>query len=138
MRLSAIFSALLGLLLGAFGILMFLGTIIGFSKPENQQSTAAFIFGLLLLGIFPIAIAIALFYFAWRDQKNQKLEKVEREILNLAMQFGGKLTVSQVSMNTRLPSHQAKEHLEFCHVNGLADVQVSENGEVEYFFFGAG
>ena len=136
MRLSTIFSALLGMVLAGFGFLIVLGSIFNIAKPDNQQPVFGYFVLIVLLGLFPIGLAAGLFYFAWRNHKNQKLETVEREILNLATQCGGKLTVAEVSMKTKMNSFQAKENLDLCHANGLADIHVSQNGEVEYLFFG--
>lgn len=69
--------------------------------------------------------------FKARDRQD---ELIERQILQLAKDNQGQLTISEVSMKLSLSSSEAKAVLDQCHLNSLAELQMSDTGVVVYRF----
>ena len=66
--------------------------------------------------------------------KAQSKESIERQILNLAKTTDGKLTVTQVAMNTSLSLEDAEKHLQNMVKSGYVHMDVSESGIIIYEF----
>ena len=76
-------------------------------------------------------------HYALKRRRMIRDENQERQILELARRNGGAVTVAMVAVSTEMNSVEAKRFLDGCHTNGLAQVRVSEGGEVIYHFFGS-
>lgn len=137
MRVQSILSIVAGMFFCAFGAIFGLGSYLNMVEPEKSHQVVTFGIMLLLFGLLPFAVGVAAIVYGWRSNKRRHFETRERELLGLAMKNGGKVTVPQATMAMNLTSSEVKVLLDQCHASGLADLSVSEDGEVEYWFFGA-
>ncbi|MFW5800139.1 MAG: NINE protein [Spirochaetota bacterium] len=67
-------------------------------------------------------------------KKPKTKEQIERDILNLAKKNNGRLTVTQVAMETDLSLEKAEEHLQNMVKSGYVQLSISDNGVMVYEF----
>lgn len=120
------------LLAGALGwwggnILSFIGLNLWFWLLISVVATAAG------AGLWAKAIYTD---FKWGEkQKEQRRRQQEKEVLQLATQRGGRLTIAEVAAYTSLSLEEAKAMLERMAVEGHVGTVVSETGALVYQFF---
>lgn len=136
MKLPSLLGMVFGFSMCCFGLLITLGSILNMVDPESKHSFLGYAVMLFLLGVIPVVIGIFIMFKLWKRNKTNHGEVQEREMLILAKRFGGQLTVAQVAMETTYTSQEAKAILNQFHANGLADMIVTDSGEVAYEFFG--
>lgn len=123
-----------GVLLVGWGALFVLGAILGSLNPTSEISTASYLFAMTFLGIAP-GIGGVVLCRKMRQQGRRRLDEArERTMLLLAKENEGQLTVAQVAMNMSISSTEAKEMLDRCHLDGLANIEASDTGSVVYLF----
>lgn len=136
LKVLSIVGIVFSVLLACFGALFILGSVVNMTDPEQQHDMLAYILMLVFFGILPLACSGLLLFKIVKGHRLRKHEAIERRLLSLAKQHNGKLTVAKVAMVTQLNSQQAKQQLDWCHAHGLADLDISESGSVEYIFSG--
>ena len=136
MRVQSILSILIGIFFCFFGAFMALGSFYNMISPEKTHQVLTFGLMLIILGIFPFLLGLAAIIYGWRSNKRRHFESRERELLGLALKNGGSITVPQATVAMDLTSMEVRALLEQCHTNGLAELSVTEDGEVAYWFFG--
>ena len=122
------------LLVALFMIVGFLGADIDVSAPATLLAA--------LVGIgLPAAGGVALLarHFGAgrrRESRREQLRRqtVDAEILRLAAQRGGKLTVVEVVTELALTPQAATESLNALMTRDLADIEVTESGVLVYSF----
>ena len=124
---------LIGIVLAIVGFMFFAVGLGMIFDPEDELSNTLVA---LLLGGIPLAGGTMLCIRLKKNAKARDGEQVERQILELAKANDGKLTVAEVAMKMTLTSAKAKELLDTCHADGLADISVSDKGAVVYQFYG--
>ncbi len=126
---------LIGILILFFFAIIFVGSfgIVLFEEVSTNKAIGQAAVG-VAFGLLPMIGGAYLSYRMWQKGKYRKQEFTERKLLQLAKQNGGELTVADVSMNMAITSTEAKELLDQCHLNHLADVQASAKGNVVYRF----
>ena len=123
-----------GILLVGWGLLFVAGSILGMLNPTSPHSLATYGIAMTLLGIVPGVGGVVLCWKMRRQSRRRQSEARERTMLLLAKENEGKLTVAQVAMSMSVSSTEAKEMLDRCHLDGLATIQASDSGSVEYLF----
>jgi len=124
-------------LLIGFGLFMLLGFISGGASRGLVANAVAF----LLLVVAPIGAGITLI----RRQKQEKLSAAqetrkllqsarEKEILRLAEQKKGLLTVSQIVKESSMNASEAEDVLHELIVKRLVDMRTNPDGQVVYEF----
>jgi hypothetical protein len=95
-----------------------------------------------LLGAFPAAFGVFMFWNALRQEKRYKEEKererrqhIERQILRLAQQHEGKLTAAEVATALELPLDEAKQFMDNMASGGHASVKLTPSAVWVYQFF---
>ena len=124
----------LGILIILFGLIMTAGGLMNLFNPSQDDSVGGLLTMIGLLGIVPIVVGLMMCLKMKRNTRHRKDELLERQILQLAKDNQGQLTISEVSMQLSLSSAEAKAVLDQCHLNNLAELQMSDTGVVVYRF----
>lgn len=126
---------------GAALLLLALFMLVGYLQSDAEASGLTRMLTLLLTVGLPGFAGAALLrsHFGARgrlDQRKDVLRKqtLESEILRLAAQHEGKLTVVEVVSALALPQAGAKELLDGMVMRELADVEITESGVLVYAF----
>ena len=119
-----------------FGFVMIAGGLGMVFEPKQNRAVMENLVFLLFLGIVPTVAGFLLCWRMHRSGKRRAGERRERHILKLAKHNNGCLTIAEVSLRMSLTSIEAKKALDACHLNHLAEMEVSEDGVVVYRFKG--
>ena len=131
MGFGNILKMITGIVMGGFGLLMILGTVV-----SNKFSLEADLLFFILLGIAPTLGGLWFCYSSVKDRGKLKGDKAEKEILKLAERAGGVLSVAQVTTYTSLTSSEAEAMLNRMQEKGLAEIKISDRGIMFYEFAG--
>lgn len=96
------------------------------------------IFFLNLLGAWTGILWVAALGWAlmYRNPKSSVAEQKEREILRLVQQKGGKITPFEIAAETKMSLDESKSELDRLCETGLAEVHLTEDGNLIYSFQG--
>lgn len=122
---------ILGISLTTIGSLMFFAFAV---HSVEEGIDAGDIVGLVVLVIAPIILGIWLIVSANKKNRLEVFEDREREILVIARQRNGKLTASELAMNSKLSLREAENILADFHRRGYALIGHADNGAVVYDF----
>jgi len=132
----------MGRIVGAVALLLLsLFMLLGFVRSQAAIGSAATIVALLLTVALPAAGGIALLAGRVRGRhrlaaRREQLRRqtVDAEILRLAEQRGGKLTVVEVVSDLAVTPDDAKTALDDLHTRDLADIEITDSGLLVYAF----
>ena len=126
-----------GIALLALAALMF----VGFLRSDAELSSLRTVLALLITVGIPGGAGIMLLRAPGgrRSKRVEELRRqtIEAEILRLAMQHGGRLTVVEVASALALPSESAKTTLDSLAERELADLEITDKGVIVYAFHDA-
>jgi hypothetical protein len=126
----------LGVLFIVMGLPIFIGGLTGGFYDPPKESLREAIGITLIMGAMPLAGGLLL---CWKMRKNgQKrvMDEEERAIIQLAKKSGGKITVAEVELATKMSMQEAKQLLERCALNGIAEMEITETGGKVFCFYG--
>jgi len=130
------------LIIGIFLILLAAFMLIGFLNADTATDALAQYIAFAISVILPFFGGIALIYSNHRSKKNLVVSKdnlrdktLMAEVMKLAGQKRGKLTVVEVISDLVLEHDTAKELLDSLVARGLADVELTESGVIVYSFY---
>jgi hypothetical protein len=132
----------MGKLVGGIALLVLsLFMLLGFIRSEASLSAPTTFVALAIAVGLPAAGAVALLagrlggrrrLAARKDELRQRT--VDAEILRLATQRAGKLTVVEVVGELALTPEAAKEALDAFHARELAEIEITDSGVLVYAF----
>jgi len=126
-----------GIALLALAALMF----VGFLRSDAELASLRTVLALLITVGIPGGAGIMLLRAPGgrRSKRVEELRRqtIEAEILRLAMQHGGRLTVVEVASALALPSESAKTTLDSLAERELADLEITDKGVIVYAFHDA-
>lgn len=134
MKISERIGYLLGIIFILFGVFFIIGAVGNILDPENDKSTAHWLFWIAAMGLPPVLGGFLLCRKMKRNSQERIYEARERQILQLAAKNEGRITVADVAMHMDISTRDARIILEKCHLNGLADISATEAGNVLYRF----
>ena len=118
--------------------------LYGFLRSDTSVTSPAAIAALLITVALPAAGGIALLrgvvtLGGRRPARIEQLRRqtIEAEILRLAMQQSGRLTVVEVATALALPPEAAKETLDSLAEREIADLEITDAGVIVYAFHDA-
>jgi len=115
---------------------MLAGSILLFlDKTDGWSGTQTIVMG-SIFGVLPVTGGLQLCRKMKKRGQLRSREIVERQLLELASKNNGCLTIAETSMKMSIPSDEAKKILDECHLNNLAELEVSDSGAVLYRFTG--
>jgi hypothetical protein len=129
------------LLAGGFLLLLSLFMLVGFMRSSATLSSFGSVMALLITVVVPAAagIALAMRYFrrgrlvdTRRDQLRQ--QTVEAEVLRLAGERGGRLTLVEVVTEMAVSTEAAQQALDALVHREIADIAVTDSGVLVYTF----
>jgi hypothetical protein len=131
-----------GSLIGGIALLLLaLFMFFGFLRADVDASGAAQLFAVLIAVGLPAAGGSALIYSHVRSKgrlagrkAGLRQQTLEAEVLRLAVQHQGKLTVVETVSALAVTPEEAKEALDALARRGLADFEVTESGVIVYAF----
>jgi|SRR5690606_8593059 len=139
MRLSfQIMAGLIGAASIIFSITFLLGAVASLiTKTSSPTSVVGLIISAIILIITPFIIGFFLMKWAFTAHKveRKKLNKKERMVLQLAETRGGRLTLTELAMETPLTLEEAKDLLDEWALKGYATIKISEKGTLVYHFY---
>lgn len=125
---------MLGIVVILFGFVMIAGGLINLFESPREESVGELLVMTGILGVVPVAAGFMMCRRMRAKARYRRDELIERQIPQLAKDNQGQLTISDVSMHLSVPSTKAKAILDQCHLNHLADLQISDTGVVIYQF----
>ena len=131
MKLGRLAQLALGGLLDLFGFVMLVGGMIG---AQDEESRAADLPIVLVLGFVPMALGSFLIYRALSGLARDKREDFERKILDLAAKSAGRLSPAAVARETSLTLDEAKRKLDAIHLSGHCRTELQADGSMIYLF----
>lgn len=90
----------------------------------------------LLLGVLPALFGGWLLFAARKNTRLRRLDAMENLVLQIASHYGGKLTATELAMNSKLSITQANEVLEGFTKQNVAYLTITNNGTYVYQFEG--
>ncbi len=121
------------------GVALFMA--IGFGLSDATRSLATTIGTLLIAVAIPAGAGIALIQSHYRGQRLRtadraelRLQTWESELVKLASERGGKLTIVEAVAATGLRAPQVEEALRSLTQQGVADIDVTDSGMLVYRF----
>ena len=134
-----------GRTLGGIALLVLAAIMLwGFLRSDASITSAAALGALLITVALPAAGGVALLRGVMtlggrRPARIEQLRRqtIEAEILRLAMQQGGRLTVVEVATTLALPPEAAKETLDSLAEREIADLEITDAGVIVYAFHDA-
>jgi hypothetical protein len=132
----------MGKILGSAGlILIALFMLVGFLRADLATSALATTIAFLIAVGLPAAGGVALLssHFGSARRLGQRRELLRRhtlnsEVLRLAAQRGGKITVVEVVTELSVSPDAAKESLDELAMQELAEIQIADSGMLVYAF----
>jgi hypothetical protein len=132
----------LGRLIVATLLLMLsLFMLLGFLASEQDQSGPAIAVALLLMVGVPGVSSIYLFVTHFRrgkraEERKEQLRRqtLDAEILKLAAERGGRLTIVELVTELALTPEAAKLSLDAMHARELAELEMTDSGLLVYSF----
>jgi|GEM_PF-1619322 len=133
---------ILGILSLCFGAFMVFGFIVSVRKDPAKADLVSDLVGLGLFGLVPILNGVFMLQKYYRDRRRAleareralKAEK-EREIIQLAQQQKGRLTLTEIVAGTSLDMAEAEKILQEMATRGHVDIQVTDSGVIVYEFY---
>ena len=114
---------------------------LGFAVSDTTRSLGTTIAALLISVAVPAGAGIALIHSHYRNQRLRsadrselRLQTWEAELVKLATERGGKLTIVEAVAATGLRAPQVEEAFRSLAQQGLADIDVTESGMLVYRF----
>ena len=120
--------------LGAFGLLILVGVLVGLLEHTSRYTALTDVSLGLLLGVLPIVWGLWLWRRVRRRVADRRTEGLENTVLRLAVQHHGVLTAMDVVVNSSLSVDHAKSILDQLNLKGLNDIHVSDSGIMTYTF----
>ena len=124
------------------GAILSLGAIINMSEG-GEKSIIGWLAMVLLLGIMPMGLGGYLIKKSTQIRKNLSAQKenmteqmMERKILQIAAELGGKVTPSEIALKTHISLEKANACLQNMQEGGYAELEVSQQGAIIYHFRG--
>lgn len=115
---------------------------LGFMRSSGSLASPATLFALLITVALPAAGGIALLRGAIGGSPRERMEKlrqqtIEAEILRMALEHKGRLTVVEVASALALPGEQVQVALDALVRREVADLDFTDDGVVYYTFHDA-
>ena len=124
----------LAILLAFFGIIIIAGTLIQIFDNDTKHTVTTNLVACLLFGVLPLILGIKIYFNVKNKARNRQYEKYEKQILQLAHEKQGKLSYSDIAMNTGLTMEESKGIMRQFSTNGYATLQITDEGTVYYEF----
>lgn len=103
-----------------------------YSQPGENIATDFALWA--VIGVVPLLFGITLCYLAIKSKKKRQADLLENQILQLAGDLHGKMTIAELAQHTRLSLKEAEELLEGYAKTGIAERHISDGGVFVYYF----
>jgi hypothetical protein len=99
---------------------------------SGASARFGFTVSLVLLGIAPLVTGIVMLAQARKEGRRVRDNKLQAQLMRLAAQKSGKLTLGEVAMYLQIPIEEAEKKLAFMQSKGIFDLQLTERGAMVY------
>jgi type VI protein secretion system component VasK len=123
---------LLGIVFALIALLFVVGAFATFEDEHSFQTSDAI---LLVVTIVILGLAVWICIRSIQKSKLRKGDQQENQILKLTAQYGGRITATEIAMNTTLSIEKAKSILDAFVDRKIAILKLSDNGTYVYEFF---
>lgn len=127
-----IFQKSVGVFAIAAACFLMLGFIVNASK--SREVDGGDIGALIFLVILPLLVGIWAIKSANEKSRKARFEDRERQVLQIALAKNGKLTASELAMNSKFSLRESEEVLNEFHKNGYVLIGHADNGAIVYDF----
>ena len=136
MRLGEYVQAIVGLLIGIFGLIITVGAVMAVFDTENppEEGLMAHLALTLAFGIFPMVVSLFIAVRISQRIRRRRVDEIERQIFDLAKSHGGQLTPIQLAHGTSLTLEEAKAELDRLHLAGHCQTDIDDTGNLLYLF----
>lgn len=86
----------------------------------------------LLFGVFPLIIGGWFLSWAFREARQNDENKLEKIVIALAVMQGGKITPTEVALQSDCSIEEAEVEMDALYARGLFDLQLTEEGVTVY------
>lgn len=132
MRRTAL--GIIGVLLAAGGfILVPVNFTMAFTEPRSEMGAN---FGAAGMELFVAITGVVLARLNLRRRPGGDPPTAEQRLLAAARFHGGRITVAAAALDARIPVAEARERLSRLHRDGVADLEMTDDGEMHYIFRG--
>ncbi len=124
------------LLAGAGFVLAPVNLSMAFTEPRSEVGANL---GAVGMELFVGCAGVALAWFNLRRRAGDPLtaaEAAEQRLLAAARAHGGRITIAAAALDARITVADARERLSHLHRQGIADVELTDSGEMVYLFRG--
>ncbi len=120
---------------------MLIGLLAGDSLQEDSLITnlvmsALFVLTPLVGGGYMIRSHVKQKQLSLKAKQAALYQRREKQVLRLAQQHGGRLSVPEIAVNTSMSTDQAEAFMEELTRKGYVDIQVTGSGAIVYEFYG--
>lgn len=142
MKFKSTLYFVVGILSSLFGAFLTLGGIMNFAE-DTEESMIGWIALILLMGVGPLALGV------WLIKKSSQMKKeyisesenmteqmMERKVLQIAADLGGKVTPSEIALKTHITLDKANGLLINMQEAGYAELEITQSGAIIYHFKG--
>jgi hypothetical protein len=131
-RVSFIWGRSLWLLLSIIGIIAgLIFSVLGISIILKGDTKTGSMVG-SLFGLLPLSLSIWLITRILKDAQESKLREIERNIIATAIEYGGKITLVELTLKFGIPIEEAQKELDLLTRKDILELEVSEEGRIVY------
>jgi hypothetical protein len=119
---------LFGAMSAVIGLFFFIsGSMIMLKEEIRTGLTVA-----LLFGVFPLIVGSWFLSWAFREAKQNSERSLDKAVIALAIARGGKITPTEVALQSDCSIEEAEVELNSLYAKGLFDLLLSEEGVTIY------
>lgn len=142
MNVKSILYFVVGVASSLVGAVLSLGAIINMTEGA-EESIIGWLAMVLFFGIMPLGLGGYLIKKSTQirkeflsDAENMTEQAMERRVLQIASELGGKVTPSEVALKTHITLDKANELLQSMQEGGYAELEITQSGAIIYYFRG--
>jgi uncharacterized membrane protein len=142
MNFKSILHFVVGIASSFVGAFLSLGAIINLTEGK-EESVVGWLAMVFLLGVMPMGLGAYLIKKSTQIRKTLSAQNehmteqlMERKILQVAAELGGKVTPSEIALKTHISLDKAHLLLQNMQEGGYAELEITQTGAIIYHFRG--
>ncbi|MBT4837711.1 MAG: hypothetical protein HON94_10240 [Methylococcales bacterium] len=130
------FAIFIGVIITIFSSFFIIAAMSDLMSPEDSKTEVGIMWGILVFFMLTLSAGLYLIVANVKKGRRQNLEASERQLLELIAQHHGKVTSSDIALNTHMTLQEAEDSLKALCQNGKGEIQLTKEGKMLYVFFG--
>ncbi len=120
------------ILMVCWGIVMTGGAVINIDKGEYDNSLAAELFMVSLIGVLPLVVGTWLLWDGARRAKTAQIDQTQVTLLKHAQASNGRITITEAALVLKQSVADAKAALDEMQSKGIFEIAITDEGTLEY------